>query len=210
MTATAGTLRSVTQGIIRRAAGGIGIYLHPDFHSLATTWNFPAGSIRARVEVYRTEAAGSRKDLIMSTDANRLEHCLERRGAQRFEVHLPLAVQFEGRTVHGFTQDLSGRGIFFYAETALSEGAIVELTFTMPSEVTLAESMPVRCRGRVLRALAAQAGPTQAGQFQAGQRSGIAVQLDSYEYLPPDEPITHFVRVSAAGAAGVASGPVPR
>jgi hypothetical protein len=137
----------------------------------------------------------------MSTDPNRLEHCLERRGAQRFEVSLPLAVRFDGRTVHGFTQDLSGRGMFFYAETALPEGAVVELTFTMPSEVTLAENMPVRCRGRVLRALAAQAGHSQAGQC-----SGIAVRLDSYEYLPADETITHFVRVSAATAAGATSG----
>ena len=63
----------------------------------------------------------------MSTDLDRLEHNLERnlerrlerRGAQRFEVNLPLAVRFEGRTVPGFTQDLSGRGIFFYAETNL-------------------------------------------------------------------------------------------
>ncbi|MGD0506654.1 MAG: PilZ domain-containing protein [Terriglobales bacterium] len=136
----------------------------------------------------------------MSTDPGRLEHCLERRGAQRFELHLPLAVHFDGRTVHGFTQDVSGRGIFFYAETALPEGAVVELTFTMPSAVTLAENMPVRCRGRVLRAWAAQ----------AGQRSGIAVQLDSYEYLPPDEPITHFVRVSTATVAGATSGLIPR
>jgi len=141
----------------------------------------------------------------MSADPNRLEHCLERRGAQRFEVQLPLSVHFEGRTVPGFIQDLSGRGIFFYAETALPEGAVVELTFTMPSEVTLAENMPVRCRGRVLRASAALA-----GHSQAGQRSGIAVQLDSYEYLAPNEPIAHFVRVSAASTAGVPSGPVPR
>lgn len=132
----------------------------------------------------------------MSTDPNRLE----RRGAQRFEVHLPLAVQFDGRTVPGFTLDLSGRGIFFYAETALPEGAVVELTFTMPSEITLGENMPVRCRGRVLRASASQ----------AGQRRGIAVQLDAYEYLPSDEPITQFVRVSAASAPGATSGPVPR
>ncbi len=132
----------------------------------------------------------------MSTDPKRLE----RRGAQRFEVHLPLAVHFDGKTVPGVTQDLSGRGIFLYAETELPEGAVVELTFTMPSEITLGENMPVRCRGRVLRASVPQ----------TGQRNGIAVQLDSYEYLPPDEPITHFVRVSAAGAAGVASGPVPR
>jgi hypothetical protein len=136
----------------------------------------------------------------MSADPNRLEHCVERRGAQRFEVHLPLAVHFEGRTVPGFTQNLSGRGIFFYAETALPQGAVVELTFTMPSEITLAENMPVRCRGRVLRASATS----------AGQRTGIAVQLDSYQYLPSDEPISQFVRVSAAVAAGAASGLVGR
>ena len=132
----------------------------------------------------------------MSTGSNRLE----RRGAQRFEAHQPLAVHFDGRTVPGFVQDLSGRGIFFYAETALPEGAVVELTFTMPSEITLAESMPVRCRGRVLRASATS----------AGQRTGIAVQLDSYQYLPSDEPMSQFLRVSVASAAAATSGQMPR
>jgi hypothetical protein len=142
---------------------------------------------------------------MMSTDPDRLERRLERRGAQRFEVHLPLAVHFEGRTVHGFTQDLSGRGVFLYAETALPEGAVVELTFTMPSEITLGDNMPVRCRGRVLRASA-----SQGGHSQGSQRSGIAVQLDSYEYLPSNEPSAQFVRVSTASAAGATSSPVPR
>ena len=139
----------------------------------------------------------------MSTDASRLEHCrLERRAAQRFEVHqsLSLTIHFEGRTVPGFIQNLSGRGIFFYAETSLPEGAVVELTFTMPSEITLADNMPVRCRGRVLRA---SVSPT-------GQRSGIAVQLDSYQYLPLDEPISQFVRVSGAAASAAASGSASR
>jgi len=80
------------------------------------------------------------------------------------------------------------------------------LTFTMPSEITLAENMPVRCRGRVLRASASQTGHSQAGRSQAGQRNGIAVQFDSYEYLPSNEPLTQFVRVSAASAAGATSG----
>jgi hypothetical protein len=124
---------------------------------------------------------------------------LERRGAQRFEVHLPLAVHFEGRTVPGFIEDLSGRGIFFYAETTLPQGAVVELSFTMPSEITLGENMPVRCRGRVLRTSASQ----------AGQRSGIAVQFDSYEYLAANQPGAQFVRVSAGGTPGAASGPIP-
>jgi hypothetical protein len=38
----------------------------------------------------------------------------------------------------------------------------------------LGENMPVRCRGRVLRTSASQ----------AGQRSGIAVQFDSCEFRP--------------------------
>ncbi len=132
----------------------------------------------------------------MSADPNRLE----RRGAQRFEVHQPLAVHFEGRTMPGFIQNLSGRGIFCYTETTVPEGAIVELTFTMPSEITLAENMAVRCRGRVLRAIASP----------SGQRNGIAVRLDSYQYLPSDEPASQFVRVSAASAGAGASGLAPR
>ncbi|HKM46138.1 MAG TPA: PilZ domain-containing protein [Terriglobales bacterium] len=136
----------------------------------------------------------------MSTDPNGIE----RRGAQRFEVQLPLSVHFEGRTVPGFTQDLSGRGVFLYAEMAPPPGAVVELTFTMPSEITLTENMAVRCRGRVLRASAPQVGHSQ------DQRSGFAVQFDSYEYLPSSEPIAHFVRVSAASADAAAAGPTPR
>jgi hypothetical protein len=123
----------------------------------------------------------------MNTDLNRLE----RRGAQRFEVHMPLSVEFDGRSVPGYVQDLSGRGIFFYAETALPEGAVIHLTFTMPSEITLAESMPVRCRGRVLRA----------SEPQSGERRGIAVQIDSYEFLPQDAPVSQFVRVSVTTPA---------
>jgi hypothetical protein len=121
---------------------------------------------------------------------------LERRAAQRFEVHVPVAICFEERMLTGFTQDLSGRGIFFYSEAAIPVSAVVEFTFTMPSEITLGDSMPVRCRGRILRAESPQ----------GGQHNGIAAQLDSYEYLPADdrEPTAKFIRVSAASAAASA------
>jgi hypothetical protein len=128
------------------------------------------------------------KEPTLNSDINRLE----RRAAQRFSLHLPLAVHFGGRTVPGFTQDLTGRGIFFFAETSLPEGTVVELIFIMPSEITLAESMPMRCRGRVLRV-------SDSGH----QRHGFAVQLDSHEYLSADEPISRFVRASATSAAAL-------
>ncbi|HWC17455.1 MAG TPA: PilZ domain-containing protein, partial [Terriglobales bacterium] len=83
----------------------------------------------------------------MSTDPIRLE----RRARQRFEVNLPVSIHMDGITVTGFTQDVSARGVFLYSETAIAEGSRVELTVTMPYEVTLTESMRVRCCGRVLR-----------------------------------------------------------
>jgi hypothetical protein len=133
----------------------------------------------------------------MSTDPIRLE----RRAGQRFELLLPLAVHFDGRTTPGFTHDLSGRGIFFYSEAALSEGSVVELAFTMPSEITLAENMRVRCRGRVLRASASD----------AGGKNGVAVRLDSYRYLPPEEAeaIAPFAPAAAVGWRGE-RGTLPR
>ncbi|HEX9111371.1 MAG TPA: PilZ domain-containing protein [Terriglobales bacterium] len=125
----------------------------------------------------------------MNTEPNRME----RRVGQRFELNLPLAVHFGGRTVHGFTRDLSARGIFFYAETALTDESVVELTFTMPSEITLAESMRVRCRGHVLRVSASD----------AREKNGVAVQLDSYQYLPSGE-CESVIPIARDGGLGLA------
>ncbi len=120
---------------------------------------------------------------------------MERRAGQRFEVHLPVSIQVEDRTVAGFTQDVSARGVFLYAEAALPEGTTVELTFTMPSEITLAESMRVRCQGRVLRSLACG----------AGQKNGIAVHLGSYEYLPECHPVPELARALPPEGSGAIS-----
>ena len=134
----------------------------------------------------------------MSTDPVRVE----RRSGQRFQLHLPLAIHVNGKAVPGFTQDVSSRGLFLYTEAQLVEGAAVELTFTMPSEITLGENMRVRARGRVLRADSSQAGP----------RTGVAVQLDSYEYLPSleSEPTPELARASAVDATGDNPGTISR
>src|SRR5256885_4529482 len=111
----------------------------------------------------------SGKDECMSTDPV----CIERRSGQRFQLHLPLTVHSDGKAVPGFTQDVSSRGLFFYTEALLAEGSSVELTFTMPSEITLGDSMRVRGRGRGLRSRVSSSEP----------RTGVAGPLGSYEYL---------------------------
>jgi len=134
----------------------------------------------------------------MSTDSVQLE----RRCGQRFRSHIPLALHVEGRGIPGYAQDVSGRGLFLYADTSVREGTVVELTFTMPSEITLGESMRVRARGRVLRTASSLSGAT----------CGIAVQLDSYQYLPSleCEVAPAIARVSAADSVEERSGVPPR
>jgi hypothetical protein len=118
---------------------------------------------------------------------------VERRGAQRFDFHLPVTVRLAGSAEegHGFTQDLSARGALFYTDFVLSEGDAIELTLVMPSEITLAENMRVRCRGKVVRV----AKPV------VGSRSGVAVHLEGYEFLPEadavNESASSFGRISA-------------
>ena len=134
----------------------------------------------------------------MSTDPVRVE----RRCGQRFQLNLALTIHVGENTVPGFTQDVSSRGLFIYTEANLAEGAMVELTFTMPSEITLGESMRVRAHGRVLRSDSSQAGP----------RTGVAVQLDSYQYLAPvgSGPTPELARVSAPDTDLVRPATIPR
>jgi hypothetical protein len=119
----------------------------------------------------------------------------ERRAAQRFDVHLPVTVNLPDHlsSGHGFTQDLSARGVFLYTDFPLSEGDGVELTLVMPSEITLAENMPVRCRGRVMRTAVTV----------GSNKMGVAVHLEGYEYLPEATSITEvsaYERTSKSAA----------
>lgn len=78
---------------------------------------------------------------------------VERRAGQRFAFNLPISLRDQTTTAEGFgvTQDVSSRGAFFFTDMALGPGAEVEITLKMPSEITLGETMRVRCKGRVLR-----------------------------------------------------------
>jgi hypothetical protein len=122
---------------------------------------------------------------------------IERRVGQRFPYLLPLSLRQPGTSVEGvgFTQDLSSRGVFFFTSAALSEGSEIELTLRMPSEITLGQSMPVRCRGHILRIV--RPAPCS-DSSHAEPKIGVAVRLEGYEYLPDSsESSATFPRVSA-------------
>src|SRR5271157_362028 len=126
---------------------------------------------------------------------------VERRVGQRFPYLLPLSLRQTATSLEarGFTQDLSSRGVFFFTDAPLEAGAEIELTLRMPSEITLGEGMPVRCRGRVLRVVRPAASPEDSGsRNRAETRIGVAVRFDGYEYLTESAVLSSaFARVSA-------------
>lgn len=106
---------------------------------------------------------------------------IERRCGQRFQYQLPvlLRVPSEGRSGAGFTQDLSSRGVLLWTDFPLTEGKIIELTLVMPSEITLAEDMSVRCRARVLRL----------EHHREEGKPAVAVRIEHYEFLHREVPV---------------------
>jgi hypothetical protein len=141
---------------------------------------------------------------------------VERRIGQRFAFNLPVSLRDVSTNTEGlgFTQDLSSRGAFLFTDMALSEGAEIELTLKMPSEITLGENMRVRCRGSILRIVKpadnswkpATSVETEAKSVEIGSvetksaetKIGVAVCLKGYEYLPDiEEGSADFRRISA-------------
>jgi len=113
---------------------------------------------------------------------------MERRVGQRFPYLLPVSLRdpVSGIESVGFTQDLSSKGVFFFTDAPLVDGSQIELTLKMPSEITLGESMPVRCRGTILRVVRPAAAMFGACSGLAETKIGVAVRLEQYEYLPTD------------------------
>ena len=109
---------------------------------------------------------------------------VERRVGQRFPYLLATSFRqtSDGIEGVGFTQDLSSRGVFFLTDAPLTEGSEIELTLRMPSEITLGQSMPVRCKGHILRIVRPN-GTSVPASSAAKAKIGVAVRLECYEYL---------------------------
>ena len=98
----------------------------------------------------------------------------EKRGTRRFALHLPISVTFLDNgtyEVTGRTRDVSSRGVFFYVNSDIQEGAAIEFVMTLPTEITLTEPIRVRCSGKVVRV------------DKTGTEQGVAVAIDKYDFV---------------------------
>jgi len=109
----------------------------------------------------------------------------ERRALRRFSLKLAALVRVCGVPyefpVH--TENISARGMFFYIDRFMSEGAQIEVMMNFSSKVTMTLPIKVRFLGRVLRVEGRQ----------RTERAGVAALIEEYDYLPikeePEPPV---------------------
>jgi PilZ domain len=99
----------------------------------------------------------------------------DKRATRRFDLRLPVTVRYgdEDKEHSAQTRDVSARGICFYVDSAIQAGSPIDFTLTLPPEITLTESIQVRCKGRVVRV---EGGGTV-------KKMAVAAVIDEYEFL---------------------------
>jgi len=100
---------------------------------------------------------------------------LEKRATRRFPLRLPVSVAYPDDDARkaAQTRDVSARGICFYVDSDIAVGAGIEFTFTLPPEITLTESIRVRCKGKVVRV----------DDGSPDRKVAVAAVIDEYEFL---------------------------
>ena len=99
----------------------------------------------------------------------------EQRRTRRFAMQLPVDVKLpkhDAASVAAQTKDVSARGVFFYLDSSVTEGSSIEFVLTLPPEITLTESIRVRCTGKVVRV-----------DHGEGTQVGIAAAIDQYDLI---------------------------
>jgi len=100
----------------------------------------------------------------------------EKRATRRFALRLPISVNYNGNSgpaLAAQTRDVSARGICFFLEAPLNLGSELDFTLTLPPEITLTESIRVRCKGKVVRV----------DSNVADAKVPVAAVIDEYEFL---------------------------
>jgi len=79
----------------------------------------------------------------------------ERRNARRYDLSLPIIVRIPteraAKNQNGKTRDISTRGLYFVIDQDLQAGSELDITLTLPAEVTHSNEVFVRAMGKVVR-----------------------------------------------------------
>jgi hypothetical protein len=103
----------------------------------------------------------------------------ERRTARRYDLSLPVIIRVpvekELPSRNGKTRDISTRGVYFTIDQDFGAGAELDITLTLPSEVTRGSEVFIRAMGKVVR--------VDRKSENGSGRVGVAAVIERYEII---------------------------
>ena len=110
----------------------------------------------------------------------------ERRTARRYDLSLPVIIRVpmdnQPSARNGKTRDISTRGLYFIIDQDLSAGAELDITLTLPAEVTRGSEVLVRAMGKVVR--------VDKRPESGATRVGVAAVIERYEIIRSDTAVS--------------------
>lgn len=102
----------------------------------------------------------------------------ERRNARRYDLSLPVMIRMPADVQDlqaGETRDISTRGLYFVIEQDLQAGSELDITLTLPTEVTHGSEVFVRAAGKVVR--------VEPRTEARNMRLGVAAVIERYDII---------------------------
>ena len=103
----------------------------------------------------------------------------ERRTTRRYDLSLPIIIRVPTEraldTKQGKTRDVSTRGLYFVIEQDLEAGSELDITLTLPAEITRGTEVFVRALGKVVR--------VEQRLEDGNTRMGVAAVIERYDII---------------------------
>jgi len=103
----------------------------------------------------------------------------ERRTTRRYDLSLPVVIRIPTErqvdSQEGKTRDISARGLYFVIEQDLEAGSELDITLTLPAEITHGTKVFVRALGKVVR--------VERRMEDGTARMGAAAVIERYDII---------------------------
>jgi c-di-GMP-binding flagellar brake protein YcgR len=103
----------------------------------------------------------------------------ERRTVRRYDLSLPITIRVPAERAldaqQGKTRDISTRGLYFIIEQNLKAGSDLDITLTLPAEITQGTEVFVRALGKVVR--------VERRTENGDSRMGVAAVIERYDII---------------------------
>jgi c-di-GMP-binding flagellar brake protein YcgR len=103
----------------------------------------------------------------------------ERRTARRYDLSLPIIIRVPAERAtdsqQGKTRDISTRGLYFVIDQNLDAGSELDITLTLPAEITHGTEVLVRALGKVVR--------VEPRSENGDLRMGVAAVIERYDII---------------------------